>query len=112
MKKAIEPAFWDSSAIVLLCCQQSQTAAAWRAFRLHPRFTVWWATSVECLSAFSRLVRTRELTAPELANALRILSGHRNRWSEIAPTIEIREEAERLLPLKVSIPFADGSRVS
>lgn len=44
-------------------------------------------------------MRVRELTATELQQSLRVLSQYRNRWTEIAPTIAIREQAERLLPL-------------
>ncbi|HEX4946484.1 MAG TPA: PIN domain-containing protein [Blastocatellia bacterium] len=99
MKQTIEPAFWDASALVPLCCHQSQTAAARQALRLHPKLVVWWATSVECTSALARLVRVRELTTKELQQSLRVLSQYRNRWTEIAPTVEIREQAEKLLPL-------------
>ena len=99
MKKTVEPAFWDSSALVPLCCHQSQTVAARQSLRVHPKLVVWWATSVECASALSRLVRVRELTVNELQQSLQILLGYRNRWTEIAPTIAIREQAEKLLPI-------------
>jgi predicted nucleic acid-binding protein len=99
MKKTIEPAFWDTSALVPLCCHQSQTVAARQALRVHPKLVVWWATSVECASALARLVRVRELTSNELHQSLRVLSQYRNRWTEIAPSIEIREQAEKLLPV-------------
>ena len=97
MKTPTPPAFWDASAIVPLCCLQPQTPQARQAFRLHPRFVVWWATAVECTSALSRLQRMGELTAGELQQALQTLQHYRNRWTEIAPTVSIRAQAERLL---------------
>ena len=99
MKKAVEPAFWDASALVPLCCHQSQTVAARQSLRIYPKLVVWWATSVECASALARLVRVRELTSNELQQSLRVLSQYRHRWTEIAPTIAIREQAEKLLPV-------------
>src|SRR5262245_400425 len=90
-------AFWDASAIVPLCCLQPQTQAARQARRLFPQLVTWWATSVECNSAFRRLERAQELTAREAQQALQELDRLRMRGTEVAPLEEIRSQAERLL---------------
>src|SRR5262249_10800590 len=98
-KANLQSAFWDSSAIVPLCCLQPQTKAARRAFRLFPRMVVWWATSVECKSALHRLERDRELTRQEAQQSLQVLERHRQHWLEVAPLEELKNLAERLLGL-------------
>lgn len=90
-------AFWDTSALVPLCCLQPQTQAARQAFRLFPGMTVWWATTVECVSALRRLERDLELTVQETQQSLHELDKYRQRWSEIAPQEELKVTAERLL---------------
>lgn len=90
-------AFWDTSAIVPLCCYQSQSAQAARAGRLYVKRTVWWAAGVEAVSSFQRLLRNDELTREGLQQALDRLNRLRRSWNEVQPTDEIREVAERLL---------------
>ena len=58
---------------------------------------VWWATPVECASAFYRLERDKEMTARELQQSQQSLEHHRRLWTEIAPFDEVRTLAERLL---------------
>lgn len=90
-------AFWDSSAIVPLCCGQPQTVKARQAYRLFPKIVVWWSASVECTSAFYRLERNKELAALDVQHALRSLETHRRLWDEVAPSEEVRTLAEGLL---------------
>ncbi len=90
-------AFWDASALVPLCCWQPQTKAAQQARRLFPQMVVWWATSVECTSAFRRLERAQAFTAQETQQALQELQRLRRRWTEMAPVNEVRDTAEQLL---------------
>jgi hypothetical protein len=59
--------------------------------------TVWWATTVECVSALRRLERDLELTVQETQQSLHELDKYRQRWSEIAPQEELKVTAERLL---------------
>ena len=92
-----QPAFWDTSAIIPLCCWQPQTQSANRAYRLFPKMAVWWATSVECYSALQRLEREQYLTAQEKQQAQQTLRKFRALWTEIAPLEEIRDTAGRLL---------------
>src|SRR5215470_12290347 len=98
-KTRSQSAFWDSSAIVPLCCQQPQTKAARQAFRLFPRMVVWWATSVECKSALHRLEREHELTRQETQQSLEALEKHRQHWVDVTPLEELKTLAERLLSL-------------
>ena len=90
-------AFWDTSGIVPLCSAQAQSAPARQHVRIHSRQVVWWATAVEALSAFHRMSREGQLTREELRQVLVRLEYLRTRWSEIQPTEEARQSAERLL---------------
>lgn len=90
-------AFWDTSAVVPLCCWQPQTQAARQAHRSFSNMVVWWATGVESLSAFYRLQRGRYLMADELETAKRMLVKYRQVWTEVVPLPEVRNTAEALL---------------
>ena len=98
-RKRVAPltAFWDTSAIVPLCCFQTQTARATRVARLYARQVTWWATSVEAIGSLNRLYREQALTALGRQQALTRLDHLRRRWNEIQPTDEVRDRAERLL---------------
>lgn len=96
-KEGTLPAFWDTSAIVPLCCFQSQSAQARQVVRRYGRQIVWWATPVEAVSSVQRLVRDGELTIKQSQQVLARLDYLRQRWNEIQPTEEVRELAERLL---------------
>jgi predicted nucleic acid-binding protein len=90
-------AFWDTSAIVPLCCFQPQTSQSRQAARHYARQVVWWATPIEAISSFNRLVRNGDLTGQESRQAFTRLNHLRGRWNEIQPSEEVREQAERLL---------------
>jgi uncharacterized protein len=90
-------AFWDTSAIVPLCCFQPQSAQATRTARVYVRQITWWATAVEAISSFNRLYRDQALTAAGKQQALTRLDHLRRRWNEILPSDEVRDGAERLL---------------
>jgi hypothetical protein len=98
-KQRSEPltAFWDASGIVPLCCRQARTTQARQTARIYGRQVVWWATSVEPISAFNRLLREGEMSEEENCQSLERLNYLRHRWSEIQPTEEVRNLAERLL---------------
>src|SRR2546430_12856678 len=90
-------AFWDTSAIVPLCCFQSQIAQVRTLSIQYGRQVVWWATTVEAVSALNRLHREERLNRDGKRQALERLHYLRLRWNEIQPTDEVREIAERLL---------------
>lgn len=90
-------AFWDTSALVPLCCFQPQSAQARQVARTYSRQIVWWGTIVEILSSLNRLTRENTLNPKESGQAFARLDYLRSRWNEIQPTEEVRDRAERLL---------------
>ncbi len=91
------PAFWDSSAIIPLCCHQPQSTAARQSARIYNTQIVWWRTSIEAFSAIYRLTREAGLTAKESQTAIKALELLRFKWSEILPSDKVRQTAERVL---------------
>jgi predicted nucleic acid-binding protein len=89
-------AFWDSSAIVPLCCAQSATAQGRRLLVQLGRIVAWWGTAVEARSAFARLVRDGDLNSAQRATAVKLLGQLRRSWDEIQPTEAVRTIAESL----------------
>jgi uncharacterized protein len=107
----VQAAFWDTSAIVpLLCFQASSTKVAQLA-RSHGLQVVWWTTSVEAASAIQRLNREGHLSPEGSEESMARLHYLRGRWSEIQPTDELREEAERLLRVH-KLKAADALQLS
>src|SRR5215218_7883847 len=50
-------AFWDTSALVPLCCFQPQSAKARQVVRTYSRQVVWWGTVIDAVSSLNRLTR-------------------------------------------------------
>ena len=91
-------AFWDSSALVPLCVEQSTTVLS-RAARRNGSIAVWWATPVEITSALERLLRNGELESKGHDSALVRLEALRGMWIEVAPSGTVRDLSEALLRL-------------
>jgi len=89
-------AFWDTSALVPLCVRQQPSATVRQLLEQH-EIAVWWATPVEMRSAFERLLRMGQLTAPEHAAAGTRLEQLRRGWRELQPTEALRAQAESFL---------------
>src|SRR4051812_7014420 len=89
--------FWDSSAIVPLCVEETTTDRALALVSEDPEVAIWWATPVECASAVARLEREAALTPAEAAEAFHRLDLLARSWFEIEPHDELREVARRLL---------------
>lgn len=89
--------FWDSSAIVPLCVEETATDRALALVAEDPEVAIWWATPVECASAVARLEREAVLTPTEAAEAFHRLDLLARSWFEIEPHDELREVARRLL---------------
>ena len=104
-------AFWDTSGIVPLCCFQARTAESRQTVRVYARQVTWWATPVEVVSSFSRLRREEKLTSEGKQQALNRLGYLRSRWTEVQPTSEVRETAERLLNVH-NLRAADALQLS
>jgi predicted nucleic acid-binding protein len=92
----IERAFWDTSAVVPLCCQQDTSQTMRRIARRIRRVAAWWGTTVEARSAFSRLMRDGKMTARGLKQAVARLEVQRASWIEVLPGDRVREIAEGL----------------
>jgi len=88
--------FWDASALVPLCARQPASAAARGAVK-GKAITVWWATAVEMVGAFCRLLRSGELSQRQWEQTIRRLDDLRQWWTEITPDERVRELAEALL---------------
>ena len=89
--------FWDSSAIIALLVPQSASAHAERLVNADPDIVVWWATSIECVAALTRLGREGRMAEEDIESALRRLDAILDKSDAIDPTDWIRDQACRLL---------------
>ncbi len=89
--------FWDSSALVPLCLDEPATVSARRLYDGDPDMAVWWASPVECGSAFARLRREGVLEEEQESAARSALEALSSFWHEVQPTVELRAQALRLL---------------
>jgi hypothetical protein len=89
-------AFWDSSALVPLCCHQPASHPLRRLWRQMGRVVVWWGTPVEIRSAFSRLARDGDIEEKDYRAALARLAVLRTGWRELMPGSKVRDLAEAL----------------
>jgi uncharacterized protein len=92
----MDPAFWDSSALVPLCVNQMGTPQAQNLVGLY-RMAVWWTAPVEIRGAFARLVRMGQLTPAEHVGAQVRLERLHGVWREIPPSDGLRGQAVQLL---------------
>jgi predicted nucleic acid-binding protein len=92
-----ETAFWDTSAVVPLCCHQTASAEARRVAHRYGRMVVWWCTRVEAHDALTRLRREGALTTNGFQQTLARLSTLSRAWLEVLPVEEVRQRAEELL---------------
>lgn len=92
----MNPAFWDTSALVPLCVQQQPSPAVRQLLEQH-EIAVWWATPVEMRSAFERLLRMSLLSRPEHTAAGLRLEKLRRGWRELQPSEALRSQAETFL---------------
>ena len=95
-KKKINIGFWDTSAIVPLCCQQNLSQSVRKLWRETTRVVVWWGTTVEVRSAISRLHREEVITEKGRQQALARLELLRQEWYKITPSEQARRLAEDL----------------
>ena len=89
--------FWDSSAIVPLCCDQPASRTVLPLLETDDVVVVWWATRVECASALARMERDGTLSELELRPARALLAAISERWSEVNATPAVRDLAEQLV---------------
>ena len=95
-KRKTNIGFWDTSAIVPLCCQQNLSQSMRKLWRETARVVVWWGTTVEVRSAISRLHSEGVITVKGRLQALAWLELLRQEWYEITSSEKARSLAEDL----------------
>ncbi len=106
-----EPAFWDTSAIVPLCCFQSSTAKAQNVRRRFKISIVWWATTVEVHSSVDRLHREGILLPQEAQKALLDWGKISKRAGQIMPDDDLLQLAVSM-PAKYNLRAADSLQLA
>jgi predicted nucleic acid-binding protein len=91
--------FWDSSALVSLCVEEEFTSGAESLYAEDSQIGVWWASPIECASAFARMRREGTIQLSEEEEARAVLSELSDRWYEVRPAETVRLNALRLLRL-------------
>lgn len=91
--------FWDASAILPLCLQEPSSPLFKKILQEDEAIAAWWATPVECDSAFARLRRGGSITETEEEKARQILSVLSGAWTEVQPSQTLRNMASRSLRL-------------
>jgi predicted nucleic acid-binding protein len=89
--------FWDASALIPLCVREARTPLVRQLLSRDPVPVVWWATPVECRSAFARLRREGVFDQDQEQQAARPLALLQENWMEILPGTVLRDKALRLL---------------
>jgi predicted nucleic acid-binding protein len=89
-------AFWDTSVLVPLCTIQCGSARSHTLFSQY-LVTVWWATPVEIISSFARLLRAHEISPFEYSQAVRDSEALAQHWDVMAPTDKLARGARNLL---------------
>jgi predicted nucleic acid-binding protein len=89
-------AFWDTSAIVPLCCFQDKSQTL-RGLRRKYEVVAWWASSIEAQSALKRLVSQNEISQTAYTQSIKRLEIQQDSWWEILPIEKLRELAKDLI---------------
>jgi len=89
-------AFWDSSALVVLCVKQAFTLQA-EMFESKYDMVVWWLTPVEIMSALAQIRRAGQITDAQFPLAKVEAERIARRWQMIRPVQEIVVRAQTLL---------------
>lgn len=93
-----ELAFWDTSALVPLCCAQAGLSSRSRQlFRQFKRPIIWWGTEVEIHSALARLKDEGALTEREMASSIK-------RWEMLRQVARDVNPTAQVLRLAVELP--------
>lgn len=103
--------YWDSSAILPLLTEEQGTEKRREHLEQDPQILTWWGSSVECVSALSRLLRQRILSDDAYEQVLRDLKDLSSGWIEIQPTEKVRRRALRLLRVH-SLRAADALQLA
>ena len=89
-------AFWDTSAIVPLCCFQSKSQTL-RQLQRKYEIVAWWASPIEANSALNRLFRENVISQNAFAQSIKRLEILKDTWREVLPTEKVRELSIKLI---------------
>jgi predicted nucleic acid-binding protein len=89
-------AFWDTSAIIPLCCFQT-TSQPLRQIRRKYEVVASWMALIEGNSALKRLLLENSLSQNAYDEAVKRLKIQNKAWREIKPTEKVRELAGDLI---------------
>lgn len=89
--------YWDSSAIVPLLVDESTSRARRNLHAEDSAMATWWATTLECESALSRLERQSRFSPRRLQEARDRLRRLSESWNRVMPSELILVRATRLL---------------
>lgn len=93
--------YWDSSALVPLCVDETSSPRMRETYRSDPAVITWWGSEIECVSAFARLERESSMTAELVSAAIARLKSLGTAWHEVQPSRTLRDTAMRLLRVHV-----------
>jgi uncharacterized protein len=91
--------FWDSSAIVPVIFEEPSSTQVRPLAEDGVGLGVWWGTVVECVSAIARSERLGGLDARGVGEAIALLDGLAEGWTEVPPSDRIRDAARRIVVL-------------
>jgi predicted nucleic acid-binding protein len=89
--------FWDSSALIPYLISEKATPEVVPLFEGDQEVVIWWAASVECVSALERRRREGRLRPQACLEARRRLREVTEQTSTVQPHPLVRSRAERLL---------------
>lgn len=89
--------FWDSSAILPLLVREENSEVTRRFLEEQAETAIWWATSVECISALARKEREGRLSLAEMTIAQKNLSRIIENSLCVGATESVRRLAQKLL---------------
>lgn len=100
----IEISFWDTSALLPVCCSQASfTVLSKRFAKQFSKKTVWWGTSVEVQSALSRLFQEGDLDDQQFIKA-------QQRWETLSQVLYVVEPKTRVREIAETLPQIYGLR--
>lgn len=100
----IEISFWDTSALLPVCCSQASfTVLSKRFMKQFSKKTIWWGTSVEVQSALNRLFQEGDLDNQQFVKAQR-------RWEILSKTLYVVEPKIRVREIAETLPQIYGLR--
>lgn len=89
--------FWDASALVPLTVGEPASEAVEKLVSEDSELAAWWGSYVECSSAIARRERAGAMDPDEADGSRARLRQLARSWTEVPPSVRLREAAIRLL---------------